>query len=113
MRLVLEEAVTDWTTPSFAQDPQSAVVTRHGFVTDGDHSYFRVGTLLATCAFSSRMTSWAPVLYTWVLRLDTEHHRVHFRNLIKAIIVAAGIRFERKMLLNVSLLSPSVWFFLN
>ncbi|KAK7689276.1 hypothetical protein QCA50_007967 [Cerrena zonata] len=46
---------------------------------DGDHSYFREGTLLTTCAFNSVLMAWVPVLYTW----------------------AAGDKFNSKFLLNV------------
>ncbi|KAH6897925.1 hypothetical protein BKA70DRAFT_1527968, partial [Coprinopsis sp. MPI-PUGE-AT-0042] len=63
-----------------------AASTRHGYVTDGDHSFFSHGVLLASCTFSDEMESWIPVLYTWILKQTTEGHRPHFRNLLGQII---------------------------
>lgn len=97
MKQVLHEAVDDWILAS-SEGPGAG---RHGFVTDGDHTFFRSGTLLATCAFNVRTNTWAPVLYTWVYHLDTAHHKVHFRNLNRCVIEAAGPKFDRKMLINV------------
>ncbi|KAK7675993.1 hypothetical protein QCA50_021050 [Cerrena zonata] len=94
MRDVVTESVLDWTENS------SSGPGRHGFVTDGDHSYFREGTLLTTCAFNSVLMAWAPVLYTWVVHLETEHHRPHFRYLNRKIVEAAGDKFNSKSLLN-------------
>ena len=95
----LQEAVADWIENS-TDGPDAG---RHGFVTDGNHSFFRDGTLLTTCSFSSVMKAWVPVLYTWVARLDTEHHRPHFRFLNSQIVKAAGAKFENKFLLNVGI----------
>lgn len=97
MKQVLSEAIDDWILAS-SEGPGAG---RHGFVTDGDHSFFRFGTLLATCAFNVRTNTWAPVLYTWVCRMDTAHHKVHFQNLNRCVIKAAGANFDRKMLINV------------
>ncbi|KAJ3552568.1 hypothetical protein NM688_g4086 [Phlebia brevispora] len=97
MKLIIKESVDDWIRTS-SEGPGAG---RHGFVTDGDHSFFRTGTLLATCAFSISMNTWVPVLYTWVLHLDTDHHRAHFRNLNRSIIEAAGDHFDKKLLTNI------------
>ncbi|EMD39282.1 hypothetical protein CERSUDRAFT_122698 [Gelatoporia subvermispora B] len=95
MKLVTKEAVHDWLTQSSMGGPSSG---RHGFITDGDHSFFRTGTLLTTCAFSGVLNAWVPVLYTWVNRIDAAHHRPHFRHLNRIICEAAGANFERKLL---------------
>lgn len=95
---VIRESVGDWVT----QDLSGPDAGRHGFVTDGDQSFCRQGTLLATCAFSTTLCQWVPVLYTWMDALDAEHHRPHFRLLNQAIIDAAGTDFEAKYLTAVS-----------
>ncbi|CAL1699121.1 unnamed protein product [Somion occarium] len=97
MREVIKESVEDWIINSTA----GADAGRHGFVTDGDHSFFRQGTLLATCAFSSTSNAWIPVLYSWISGMDMDHHRPHFRHLNHGIVKAAGPRFDKKFLLNV------------
>lgn len=96
MKQVLGEAVHDWVAPR-----PGAGETRHGFVTDGDHSYFTTGNLLVTVAFNLTLYAWVPVLYTWVSKLDTQHHRAHFAILNRCIVEAAGSQFERKMLSGV------------
>lgn len=99
MRTMLTLSVEDWLT-----QPSGPSETRHGFVTDGDHTFFRFGTLVATCAFSLDMNKWVPVLYTWVMRQDTLHFRAHFRTLNKCIIEASGPRFDMRMLSGVIIL---------
>ena len=54
MSLLMKEAVDDWITD--AKDGPS--VGRHGLVTNVDHSYFRQGNLLASCAWSHVMEAW-------------------------------------------------------
>lgn len=98
MKRCLHEAVNNWLDAE-SQGPEAA---RHGFVTDGDSKFFRQGTLLATCVFSSVMKAWIPVLYTWIDGLDTDHHRVHFCHLNSLIKEAAGSRFHPKLLVQVS-----------
>ena len=91
---IIQESVEDW----IAQDLSGPDAGRHGFVTDGDQSFFRQGTLLTTCAFSTTVNMWLPVLYSWIDGLDTEHHRPHFRSLNDAIIESAGPDFHAKYL---------------
>lgn len=100
MRDVVTESVLDWIENS-SSGPE---VGRHGFVTDGDHSYFREGTLLTTCAFNSVLMAWAPVALHLGSSSDTEHHRPHFRYLNRNIVEAAGDKFNSKFLLNVGIL---------
>ncbi|KAJ7654255.1 hypothetical protein B0H17DRAFT_387032 [Mycena rosella] len=94
---ILREAVEAWII-DLADGPGAS---RHGFVIDGDHSFFRQGPLLATCAFSTTSWEWTPVLYSWINGLDTSHHRPHFRHIFQSIIKHAGDRFTRKLLLCV------------
>ncbi|KAI1789317.1 hypothetical protein LXA43DRAFT_893128, partial [Ganoderma leucocontextum] len=92
---IIQESVGDW----LSQDESGPDAGRHGFCTDGDHSFFRMGNLLATCAFSTVLAQWVPVGYTWILSLDTDHHRVHFRRLNKHILAATPeARFHPKYL---------------
>ncbi|KAF8512886.1 hypothetical protein JB92DRAFT_3116745 [Gautieria morchelliformis] len=93
---VLAEAVDDWiNTPSGEGD------ARHRFVTDGDHSFFKSGVLLATCAFSRTLETWAPTMYTWIQSQDIAHHQPHFKQMFHQVVDAAGQRFDAKLLLNV------------
>ncbi|KIP01665.1 hypothetical protein PHLGIDRAFT_38881, partial [Phlebiopsis gigantea 11061_1 CR5-6] len=97
MRLVLDEAINDW-----LQSPlDGPLASRHGFITDGDHTYFNKGILLATCVFNSRCLRWVPILHTWLLKQDTLHHQVHFKQLNASVVAAAGERFDPKMLTGV------------
>ncbi|KAH6916538.1 hypothetical protein BKA70DRAFT_1419447 [Coprinopsis sp. MPI-PUGE-AT-0042] len=80
MAQLLSESVTEWD----VRPAQSE--GRHGYVTDGDHSYFKTGVLLATCAFNAALESWAPVLFTWIRHQNSEHHRPHFRILFSQIL---------------------------
>jgi len=100
MRTVLSESVNFW-----LDNGDAVTHDRNGFVTDGDHSFFREGNLLATCAFSTVLNAWCPVLYTWISRLDTDHHRPHFYELFKSVHLAAGERFDSKLFFNVSVFS--------
>ncbi|KAJ3557349.1 hypothetical protein NM688_g1521 [Phlebia brevispora] len=51
--------------PSFIMMQSAAMkwpnTGRHGFITDGDHSFFQSGTLLTTVAFSPVLKQWVPV----------------------------------------------------
>ncbi|KAJ7179791.1 hypothetical protein C8R46DRAFT_887044 [Mycena filopes] len=94
---IIREAVESWIN-DLAEGPTSS---RHGFVLDGDHSYFRQGPLLASCAFSTTSHEWTPILYSWINGVDTAHHRPHFAHIFKSIIKHAGDRFTRNMLLCV------------
>ncbi|KAJ7337396.1 hypothetical protein DFH08DRAFT_812749 [Mycena albidolilacea] len=58
MDSLIKEAVEAWIA-DFAEGPEAG---HHGFVTDGDMSFFRHGPLLATSVFSGGFTKWAPVL---------------------------------------------------
>ncbi|KAK7051728.1 hypothetical protein R3P38DRAFT_3255060 [Favolaschia claudopus] len=106
---IIRECVESWIL-DLATGP---TVGRHGLVVDGDLSFFQLGTLLATCAFSMTSYDWIPVLYSWINHQDTAHHRQHFAHLFRAIIKHAGPRFDRKMLLCVSFISKSSVFLLN
>ncbi len=76
--------------------------SRHGSITDGDHTFFRTANLLATCVFNTNLIAWVPVLYTYMGGLNTEHHRPHFRHLFQQIHDYTGDRFDRRMLIHVS-----------
>ncbi|KAK7008269.1 hypothetical protein R3P38DRAFT_2551988, partial [Favolaschia claudopus] len=97
MEGLIKGAVEAWLS-DFAEGPEAG---RHGFVTDGDMTFFRHGPLLASCVFNGSFTKWAPVLYTWIDQQDTNHHRAHFRCLFRSVIKYAGNRFNRELLLNV------------
>lgn len=103
MRDWLKEAVEDW----LRADAEGPTAGRHGFVTDGDHSFFRDGTLLTTVAFNLVLKQWVPVLYTWVASLDKAHHRVHFNRLNHGVIEAAGSRFTPALLAGVRFVMSS------
>ncbi|KDR83051.1 hypothetical protein GALMADRAFT_152034 [Galerina marginata CBS 339.88] len=77
MKRLLEESIVNWNTDS-GDGPDAA---RHGMVTDGDHTFFNDGILNVTCIFSTVMSAWVPVLYTWILGQDIEHHRPHFQHI--------------------------------
>lgn len=79
MRDILEAAVRDWITDSKKAE------ARHGFVTDGNHSFFKDGTLLATCVFNTTILSWVPVLLTWIHKQDQAHHLDHFLRLFNQV----------------------------
>lgn len=97
MRLVLSESVHSW----LQSTSDGPLATRHGLITDGDHTFFNKGVLLATCVFNDRCLRWIPVLYTWILKQDTLHHQLHFRQLNTCIVKAAGGNFDPKMLTGV------------
>ncbi|KAJ6451165.1 hypothetical protein C8R45DRAFT_946379 [Mycena sanguinolenta] len=58
---------------------------RHGVVTDGCHDFFKQGVLLISLVFSPVIMRWAPVLFTWIGKLDAAHHNAHFGQLVYAI----------------------------
>lgn len=97
MKDLVDETVETWTLDSTG---------RHGFVTDGDHSFFNMGVLLITCSFSTIIQSWAPVLYTWILQQDIEHHCPHFHHISKRIVERIQenrLEFRLEFFLHVSL----------
>jgi hypothetical protein len=100
MKERLHDAVNSWHNFSM----ETHLTGRHGYVTDGDHSYFLEGTLNVTCAYDLIMLAWLPVLYTWILRLDTVHHRLHFQTIAKQVTGYTehnNIPFDKKFLLQV------------
>lgn len=104
MDTVLREAVESWIL-DLAEGPEAS---RHGFVTDGDHTFFRHGPLLASCAFNSTTREWIPILYSWINGQDKAHHRPHFAHIFQSIIKHAGNRFSRQLLLCVRSISLKV-----
>ncbi|KAI0761214.1 hypothetical protein BC629DRAFT_1597356 [Irpex lacteus] len=97
MRQVLYDAVQDWLRAA-AEGPD---VGRHGSVTDGDNSFFSQGNVITTCMFNLTANQWALVLYTWMLHVDTDHYRIHFLQLNRDLIKAAGDKFDRRLLSGV------------
>ncbi|KAJ7130567.1 hypothetical protein C8R44DRAFT_906239 [Mycena epipterygia] len=79
---IIRESVESWIL-DLAEGPNAA---RHGIVVDGDHSFFRQGPLLASCAFSMTSNEWVPMLYTWINSQDIIHHRPHFAHIFKAVM---------------------------
>lgn len=98
MEQLIGEASLAWIQDSSTGDDSSG---RHGFVTDGDHSFFRSGQLLATCVFSQVLNSWAPVLYTFMNGADTNHHRPHFHHVNEGVVNSTGKKFDPKLLAHV------------
>lgn len=98
MKQMLHESVDMW-----HDDAQEDTLgsSRHGCITDGDHTFFRAANLLATCVFNPDLVAWMPVLYTYMDGLDVNHHRPHFKHLFREICNHAGPRFNREMLIHV------------
>lgn len=100
MEEAIKRTVDDW----LEMDPRKEA--KHGFVTDGNHSFFKTGVLLTTCIFDITTLMWIPVLYTWILNPDEAHHLPHFRRINEIIIQRLkelGLPIDPKFLLNVSL----------
>lgn len=102
MRLVLERAVQDWLRED-EEGVDGSSAGRHGIITDADEKYFRQGVLLNSTVFNPVTKTYMPVAYTWIRKVDTEHHRPHFHHLFKAIREVSGERFDKKLLFNVSI----------
>jgi hypothetical protein len=102
MDKLIKDAVNAWLEDSRTGTNDDAE-GRHGFVMDGDHTFFREGLLLVTCVFSLVLNAWAPVLYAWIDGQDMAHHRPHFRHVFQSVIKHAGSRFDRKFLFHVSI----------
>ncbi|KAF9059636.1 hypothetical protein BDP27DRAFT_1431055 [Rhodocollybia butyracea] len=98
MRKMLNASVDSWLDGSQVGDPE---FSRHGCITDGDHSFFLSANLLATCVFNIGLLAWVPVLYTYMDGLDTSHHKPHFKHLFSQIRDYAGNNFEPSMLTHV------------
>lgn len=99
----MEEAIKRTVDEWLEMDPQKDA--KHGFVTDGNHSFFKAGVLLTTSIFDITTLAWIPVLYTWILNPDEKHHLPHFQRINAAIIQRLkelGIPIDPKFLLNVS-----------
>ncbi|KAJ3519178.1 hypothetical protein NMY22_g13323 [Coprinellus aureogranulatus] len=98
MRDAIARTVDDW----LKMDPKKD--TKHGLITDGNHSFYKTGVLLTTGIFDLKTLVWIPVLYTWVHDVDEAHHLPHFRKLNSIIIdrlKELGKSLEYKHLLNV------------
>ncbi|TFK34948.1 hypothetical protein BDQ12DRAFT_612575, partial [Crucibulum laeve] len=98
MDQLIKESVESWISDELEEGP---ITSRHGFVTDGDHSFYQNGVSLVTCAYNSTIQAWVPILYTWIDRQDTAHHRPHFRRIFQSVIKYAGEKFDSKLLLHV------------
>ncbi|KAF6752572.1 hypothetical protein DFP72DRAFT_849711 [Ephemerocybe angulata] len=106
MKNQIKESVLDWV----KMGPETE--GRHGFVTDGNHSYFKDGVLLVSCIFSSKLLSWVPVLFSWLSRIDTAHHIPHFNRISTTVLETVhglDIPFDPKFLLHVTDFSASQW----
>ncbi|KAF6749356.1 hypothetical protein DFP72DRAFT_1142473 [Ephemerocybe angulata] len=104
MKNQIKESVLDWV----KMGPETE--GRHGFVTDGNHSYFKDGVLLVSCIFSSKLLSWVPVLFSWLSRIDTAHHIPHFNRISTTVLETVhglDIPFDPKFLLHVTDFSAS------
>ncbi|EAU85328.2 hypothetical protein CC1G_07598 [Coprinopsis cinerea okayama7 len=98
MRSVLGDAVVGWS------KGLPELVGQHGGVTDGNHSYFDNGTLVATAVYDTVIQSWVPILYTWVHKVDTQHHLPHFRKVAHQIVDTCqekGMQLKDEFLLHV------------
>ncbi|KAF6753423.1 hypothetical protein DFP72DRAFT_814081 [Ephemerocybe angulata] len=95
MKEMLLESIKEWE----EEDPRAD--GRHGLVTDGCHSFFRDGVIVATCVFNSKLAAWVPVLYTWIGGESANHFRPHFREISQLIVDSMGARFDQKYLLHV------------
>jgi hypothetical protein len=105
MKEMVQEAVSDW------EDMDPRTDGRHGFITDGNHSFFKGdGVLLTTTVFSRVLQKWVPVLYTWVQSIDAQHHRPHFRRISSIVIqrlINSSLPFDPKYFAHVSRASDS------
>lgn len=99
MEKIMGDAIDSWIQDSENGNSDSG---NHGCITDGDQKFFRIGNLLASCVWTKVMWCWFPVLYTWIDKVDADHHRPHFKYLFDAIVKRAGTKFQPKYLLNVS-----------
>lgn len=95
MRQNIKENIDDCLDSTRSPGPADS---RHGNISDTDHSYFREGLLMTSCAFNPTMNAWAPAVYSWIDGQGTDDHRVHFRQLNSTIVECAGDRFEPKLL---------------
>lgn len=84
MQKALEDGLLLWGENNHNSEEPSA--SRHGFVTDGDHSFFTSGVLLVSVVFHPVTLAWVPVLYTWIQRQDIPHHRPHFRCISRSVM---------------------------
>ncbi|KIM78861.1 hypothetical protein PILCRDRAFT_577491 [Piloderma croceum F 1598] len=104
MEKILGDAIDSWIVDTETGHTSAAI---HGCITDGDVKFFRQGNLLTSCVWTRVMPCWFPVLYSWLDKLDTEHHIPHFRHLFDTIVKRAGLKFEPKYLMNVMDFSAS------
>ncbi|KAJ7483763.1 hypothetical protein B0H11DRAFT_2231915 [Mycena galericulata] len=81
----MREALLQDQIRSWREEVLVAESGRHGVVTDGCHDFFKQGILLISLVFSQVMMRWAPVLYTWIGKFDTAHHKSHFDQLVYVI----------------------------
>ncbi|KAJ7580081.1 hypothetical protein C8J56DRAFT_795609 [Mycena floridula] len=99
MRRMLVEGVE-----AFLRDLNTDSFTgaRHGFVSDGDHSFFQgaLGVLFGSCVYNEVLAAWVPVLYTWLHGLTAEHFQHHFRRFNRMIVEISGKRFKRELLVH-------------
>lgn len=97
MKQIITDTIIDWKA-DLLEGPNAG---RHGFVTNGNHTFFHPGVLLTNCAFSTVLAAWVPVLYTQINGQSTEHHHPHFRHLNFAILMSSAspsCGFESKYL---------------
>ncbi|KAJ6530713.1 hypothetical protein B0H19DRAFT_1327962 [Mycena capillaripes] len=78
--VLLQDQIRSW-----HEENLEAESGRHGLVTDGCHDFFKQGILLTSLVFSQVVMRWAPVLFTWIGKLDERHHRSHFDQLVYVI----------------------------
>lgn len=89
---------TDWMARNLITRYKDNEVYDGGLLSDVTYRVFRNGYLMTTSMYQMDLERWAPVLFTWMLGLETAHYKAHFVALLSQINEADMGSFEKDQL---------------
>lgn len=89
---------TDWMARNLITRYKDNEVYDGGLLSDVTYRVFRNGYLMTTSMYQMDLERWAPVLFTWMLGLETQHYKAHFVALLDQINLADMGPFEKDQL---------------
>ncbi|EGF98693.1 uncharacterized protein MELLADRAFT_95492 [Melampsora larici-populina 98AG31] len=76
---------TGWMAELLVEPDEKSTTYTGGLLSDVTYRFFKMGYLLTTSKYCKTLKRWAPVLFTWLGGLQSEHYKIHFRNLLRQI----------------------------
>jgi hypothetical protein len=70
-----------------------------GITTDVTYKIFNDGYLLSSSVYSMALSRWVPVLFSYIVNINTESHQAHYEALVKMVVSRIDDKEEQLKLL--------------